>query len=79
MDVNNQPNFCSYLWLVLFQILFVAGLAGVIGFERTFRFFFQRHKTKASIAFFGGIIVILYGWAFVGSIMELYGFILLFR
>ncbi|XP_046676811.1 LOW QUALITY PROTEIN: vesicle transport protein GOT1B [Homalodisca vitripennis] len=64
--------------LAIGNILFVAGLAAVIGFERTFRFFFQRHKTKASIAFLGGIVVILYGWAFVGTLLELYGFILLF-
>ncbi|XP_054275001.1 vesicle transport protein GOT1B [Macrosteles quadrilineatus] len=64
--------------LAIGNILFVAGLAAVIGFERTFRFFFQRHKTRASIAFFGGIVIILYGWAFVGTLLELYGFVLLF-
>lgn len=63
----------------IFQILFVCGLACVIGLERTFRFFFKRNKIKASLAFFGGIIVVLIGWPIVGMIVESYGFFLLFR
>lgn len=61
------------------QILFISGLGAVIGRERTFRFFFQRHKIKGSIAFFGGIIIVLVGWPLVGMIFEGYGFFLLFR
>nr|CAD7261738.1 unnamed protein product [Timema shepardi] len=60
-------------------ILFIAGLACVIGLERTFRFFFQTHKAKATCCFFGGIIVVLFGWPLVGMIFETYGFFLLFR
>jgi hypothetical protein len=54
-------------------------LACVIGLERTFRFFFQKHKIKASIAFFGGISVVLLGWPLFGMLIETYGFVLLFR
>ncbi|XP_022196758.1 vesicle transport protein GOT1B isoform X1 [Nilaparvata lugens] len=64
--------------LAIGNILFIAGLASVIGLERTFRFFFQRHKAKASVAFFGGIVVVLLGWPLVGMMLETYGFILLF-
>ncbi|XP_066153738.1 vesicle transport protein GOT1B isoform X1 [Euwallacea fornicatus] len=64
--------------LALGNILFIAGLAAVIGRERTFRFFFQRHKIRGSIAFFGGIIIVLLGWPLVGMIFEGYGFFLLF-
>ncbi|XP_022920635.1 vesicle transport protein GOT1B [Onthophagus taurus] len=64
--------------LALGNILFIAGLACVIGLERTFRFFFQRHKVKASVAFFGGIIIVLVGWPLIGMIFESYGFFLLF-
>lgn len=63
----------------LTQILFICGLACVIGIERTFRFFFQKHKVKASIAFFGGITVVLFGYPMIGMIFETYGFFLLFR
>lgn len=61
-----------------FQILFICGLACVIGLERTGRFFFQKHKVKASIAFFGGIIIVLVGYPIVGMVVETYGFVLLF-
>lgn len=50
----------------------------MIGLERTFRFFFQKHKIRASIAFFGGIIIVLAGWPIVGMLLETYGFVLLF-
>ena len=61
-----------------FQILFLSGLAFVIGLERTFRFFFQYHKIKGSTAFFGGIFVVLFGYPLIGMIIEAYGFIVLF-
>ena len=60
------------------QILFLAGLSIIIGFERTFRFFFQRYKLKSTALFFGGILLVLIGWPVVGMIIEFYGFFLLF-
>ena len=65
--------------LSLFQILFIAGLSFVIGLERTFRFFFQRHKLKATGFFLGGIFIVLFGWPVIGMCVEAYGFFLLFR
>lgn len=50
----------------------------IIGFERTFRFFFQRYKIKATALFFGGISIVLLGWPLIGMIVEVYGFFLLF-
>lgn len=63
----------------LVQILFVSGLSFVIGLERTFRFFFQRHKVKATSFFLGGVFVVLIGWPIIGVVLEIYGFFLLFR
>lgn len=65
--------------IVSIQILFISGLACVIGPKRTLSFFFQRHKIKATASFLGGIIVVLMGWPIVGMIIETYGFVLLFR
>ncbi|RXN22893.1 dynein assembly factor axonemal [Labeo rohita] len=65
--------------LAIGNILFVAGLSFVIGLERTFRFFFQRHKMKATGFFLGGVFVVLIGWPIVGVVLEVYGFFLLFR
>ncbi|XP_043287297.1 vesicle transport protein GOT1B [Venturia canescens] len=64
--------------LAIGNLLFISGLACVIGPRRTLSFFFQRHKLKASAAFLGGVIVVLMGWPIVGMILETYGFILLF-
>lgn len=64
--------------LAIGNILFISGLAIVIGLERTFRFFFQRHKLKATGAFLGGVVLVLIGWPVIGMIVELYGFFLLF-
>ncbi|XP_050521989.1 vesicle transport protein GOT1B isoform X3 [Daktulosphaira vitifoliae] len=64
--------------LAIGNILFIVGLSCVIGVTRTLKFFFQRHKIKASVSFFGGILVVLFGWPLVGMLLEIYGFILLF-
>uniref|UniRef100_A0A3Q3LY04 Golgi transport 1Bb n=1 Tax=Labrus bergylta TaxID=56723 RepID=A0A3Q3LY04_9LABR len=65
--------------LAIGNILFVSGLSFVIGLERTFRFFFQRHKFKATSFFLGGVFVVLIGWPIIGVVLEIYGFFLLFR
>lgn len=67
------------IFCICMQILFVAGLSFVIGLERTVRFFFQRHKAKATSFFLGGIFVVLTGWPIIGVVLEIYGFFLLFR
>jgi len=64
--------------LAIGNILFLSGLACVIGLERTFRFFFQWHKARGSTAFFGGILVVLFGFPLIGMLIELYGFVVLF-
>lgn len=64
--------------LAIGNILFICGLAFVIGLERTFRFFFQNHKLKATSFFVGGILIVLLGWPVIGMCVEMYGFFLLF-
>lgn len=64
--------------LAIGNILFLVGLSLVVGLERTFHFFFQWHKVKGSVAFFGGILIVLIGWPLVGMCIEFYGFFLLF-
>ncbi|XP_069132516.1 vesicle transport protein GOT1B-like isoform X1 [Argopecten irradians] len=64
--------------LAIGNILFICGLAFVIGLERTVKFFFQKHKLKATGFFIGGIVVVLIGWPVIGMCVEMYGFFLLF-
>ncbi|CAO1419067.1 unnamed protein product [Diamesa hyperborea] len=64
--------------LAIGNILFICGLACIIGLARTKNFFFQKHKAKGSVAFFGGIIIVLVGYPLIGMVVESYGFISLF-
>lgn len=64
--------------LALGNIMFVTGLALVVGVQRTMSFFFQRHKIRATTCFFGGIFIVIIGWPLIGMCVELYGFVLLF-
>lgn len=59
--------------------MFISGLALVIGLERTFRFFFQKDKLRGSAFFLGGILVVLLGWPVIGMVIEIYGFVQLFK
>ncbi|KFP32095.1 Vesicle transport protein GOT1A, partial [Colius striatus] len=61
------------------NILFLFGLIFIIGFRRTFTFFFQRTKMKGTSFFFGGVIIVLLRWPLLGMLLEAYGFINLFR
>ncbi|XP_071989229.1 vesicle transport protein GOT1A [Engystomops pustulosus] len=61
------------------NILFLTGLALIIGLRRTFSFFFQRHKLRGSSFFLGGAVLVLFRWPLIGMVCELYGFISLFR
>ncbi|CAM2704386.1 unnamed protein product [Rotaria socialis] len=63
--------------LVVGNILFLCGLSMIIGLERTVRFFFQSYKAKATAFFFGGFLLVLFGWPLIGMIIEFYGFFLL--
>ncbi|KAM6980677.1 vesicle transport protein GOT1A [Aplochiton taeniatus] len=61
------------------NILFLVGLAFIIGFRRTAHFFFQRHKFRGSLFFLGGVALVLCRWPIIGMAAESYGFVLLFK
>ncbi|XP_020653732.3 vesicle transport protein GOT1A [Pogona vitticeps] len=61
------------------NILILSGLAVIIGLRRTFSFFFQKPKLKGTSFFLGGIVIVLLKWPLLGMLLEIYGFINLFR
>jgi polyadenylate-binding protein 2 len=60
------------------NLSFMIGLTFLLGIQKTFRFFFRREKKLASSAFFAGFLLVLFGWAFTGTVVEMYGFWKLF-
>ncbi|XP_077582879.1 vesicle transport protein GOT1A [Stigmatopora nigra] len=61
------------------NILFLTGLTFIIGIRRTVLFFFQKHKFRGSFFFLGGVSLVLCRWPIIGMMVEVYGFVLLFR
>jgi vesicle transport protein GOT1 len=64
--------------LAIGNLLFLSGITLVLGFQRTGRFLFQRQKARGTACFLGGILLVLIGWAFIGLIVQAFGFINLF-
>jgi hypothetical protein len=65
-------------FMAIGNIAFLLGVTCVIGFRKTFRFFFQKRKIRGTICFLGGIVLVIVGWAFVGLCIESFGFVNLF-
>ncbi|XP_030632646.1 vesicle transport protein GOT1A [Chanos chanos] len=61
------------------NILFLTGLAFIIGLRRTAQFFFQRQKLRGSTFFLGGVALVLLRWPVIGMAVESYGFVVLFK
>merc|ERR1711939_1196522 len=64
--------------LAMGNILFLSGVILLIGIQNATNFFFTRVRLPGSICFFAGIAVVIYGWTFIGMIIEGFGFINLF-
>ena len=65
--------------VVTYQLAFLAGTALLIGVRNTSRFFFQWKNLRGSIFFFTGILlIIIFGYTFVGLVVEAFGFVNLF-
>lgn len=60
------------------QLLFLSGVALVIGLQKTFNLFFQIRKLRGTIPFFFGIGLVLIGWTKIGILVEGFGFVNLF-
>jgi Got1/Sft2-like family len=67
--------------LTIGNILLLAGIPFIIGWQRTLLFFnpIKRRERAAGIfLFFGGVFLVLIRWTFIGMAIELYGIANLF-
>ncbi|SAM86339.1 probable GOT1-Membrane protein required for ER to Golgi transport [Ustilago bromivora] len=64
--------------LALGNVLFTAGIALLIGPQKTFYFFARKQKIRGTICFFAGMLLVFCKWAVVGMAVEAFGFLNLF-
>lgn len=64
--------------LAMGNLLFLAGITMTIGITATVQFFSRRKNRKGSLFYLGGSGLVVFGWTFIGLIVEAYGFWLLF-
>ncbi|KAJ1999162.1 Golgi Transport [Coemansia thaxteri] len=60
------------------NILFLAGVSMIIGFQKALYFFTRRDKLRGSVAFFAGFFLVLVKWSILGILLEAFGFLNLF-
>ncbi|SNX87966.1 probable GOT1 - Membrane protein required for ER to Golgi transport [Melanopsichium pennsylvanicum] len=64
--------------LALGNVLFTAGIALLIGPQKTFYFFARKQKIRGTICFFAGMLLVFCKWAVIGMLIEAFGFLNLF-
>lgn len=64
--------------LAMGNVLYLSGVMLIIGPTRSVRFFFQKRKAKASVFFFLGMAIVLFGLPMLGMGLEAFGFVNLF-
>lgn len=64
--------------LAMGNVLFVSGIALLIGPQKTLLFFARKQKIRGTVCFFTGMGLVFLRWAIVGVIVETVGFLNLF-
>lgn len=64
--------------LALGNVLFVAGIAMLIGPQRTLTFFARKQKLRGTVCFFAGMALVFVRLTFFGMLVEMVGFLNLF-
>ena len=70
--------FLDSAMLTLGNLLFVSGVFLVMGKDRCISFFFERSRWRASGCFFVGILLVMFGWCFIGLLIQGFGGLNLF-
>jgi hypothetical protein len=50
------------------QVLFLSGVGLTIGAQAALRFFIRPKNYKGSALFLGGVVLVVWGWTFVGEL-----------
>jgi len=70
--------FFNRAFLALGNMSLLSGVTLIMGPAKTRRFLFQRKKLAGTSCFLFGLLLIFWGWTFVGLILEVFGFVNLF-
>ena len=55
------------------------GLYFFIGVSGILKFFTKKGKIQGSFVYFGGFLMIVFGWTILGTIAQMIGFFIIFR
>ena len=70
--------FLDAAMLTMGNLLFVAGVALVMGPIRCKAYFLERRRLRATACFFSGITMVMLGWCFIGLLVQGFGWLNLF-
>eukprot|EP01013_Petalomonas_cantuscygni_P030068 TRINITY_DN55994_c0_g1_i1.p2 TRINITY_DN55994_c0_g1~~TRINITY_DN55994_c0_g1_i1.p2 ORF type:complete len:142 (-),score=13.31 TRINITY_DN55994_c0_g1_i1:70-495(-) len=70
--------FFDSVLLSIGDLLFLSGIPLIVGVNKTKNLFFQRSRWKGSVTFFTGVTLVLCRWAFLGFVVQVFGFVNLF-
>jgi len=59
--------------LAMGNVLFLAGVCVILGFQSALKFFLRPKNYKGSIFFIAGVVLVVWGWTLIGFGVELYG------
>jgi len=66
------PLFFDRTLLSIGNLSFITGLAFLLGPLKTLQFFIRREKFVASCAYFGGFMMTIWGYSFIGFLAQVY-------
>ena len=59
--------------LAMGDLAFLAGLGVLLGPQGLYRFFSPQKKLKGTVCFFGGFLIIVWGYSFIGFVIQMIG------
>lgn len=69
----------SNVQILFIKLLFLLGLYFFIGITGIIKFFTKKGKLKGSFIFYGGLVVIFFGFTIIGVFIQIAGFFIIFR